>query len=70
MKNATPSPKSESDWARIESLKEADIHVDDEAPAWTPEMFARAVVRAPGQRPGASDSGKLAAGRCSSHQTC
>ena len=26
-------------------MKETDIVIDNDAPAWTPEMFARAIVR-------------------------
>ena len=26
-------------------MKEPDIVIDNDAPAWTPEMFARAIVR-------------------------
>jgi uncharacterized protein (DUF4415 family) len=30
---------------RLAALRDSEIVVDDDAPAWTPEMFARAVVR-------------------------
>ncbi len=30
---------------RVAALRETQIVVDDDAPAWTPEMFARAVVK-------------------------
>ena len=45
MKRAFISRKSRSDWARVRSLKDKDIVVDRDAPEWTPEMFARAVVK-------------------------
>jgi uncharacterized protein (DUF4415 family) len=45
MKRASSSPKSASDLKRVAALKDADIVVDGDAPAWTPEMFARAVVK-------------------------
>ncbi len=45
MKRATSSPKSASDIKRVAMLKDAQIVVDDDAPAWTPDMFAKAVVR-------------------------
>jgi uncharacterized protein (DUF4415 family) len=44
--NRISSPrKSASDLKRVAALKDSDIVIDDDAPAWTPEMFARAVVR-------------------------
>lgn len=45
MKRATSSPKSASDLKRVAALRNSQIVVDDDAPAWTPEMFAKAVVR-------------------------
>jgi uncharacterized protein (DUF4415 family) len=45
MKRGSSSRKSTSDVRRLATLKDANIVVDAEAPAWTPEMFARAVVR-------------------------
>lgn len=45
MKRASTSRKSRTDVKRLESRKDADIVRDKDAPAWTPEMFARAVVR-------------------------
>jgi uncharacterized protein (DUF4415 family) len=45
MKRASSSRKSASDLKRLAALKDSEIVVDDDAPAWTPEMFARAVVR-------------------------
>jgi len=45
MKRASSSRKSASDLKRLAALKDFEIVIDDEAPEWTPEMFARAVVR-------------------------
>ena len=45
MKHASSSRKSESDIKRVAALRDTQIVVDDDAPAWTPEMFARAVVK-------------------------
>ena len=45
MKRASSSRKSVSDVKRLAALKDSEIVVDDDAPAWTPEMFARAVVK-------------------------
>jgi len=45
MKRAHTSRKSRSDWSRVRSLKDKDITVDRDAPSWTPEMFARSVVK-------------------------
>ena len=45
MKRVSTSRKSASDLKRVAALKDSEIVVDDDAPAWTPEMFARAVVR-------------------------
>lgn len=45
MKRASTSRKSRSDWARVRALTDRDIVVDRDAPEWTPEMFARAVVK-------------------------
>jgi uncharacterized protein (DUF4415 family) len=45
MKRVSSSHKSASDLKRLAALKDAQIVVDDDAPAWTPEMFARAVVK-------------------------
>jgi uncharacterized protein (DUF4415 family) len=45
MKRVSSSRKSASDVKRLAALKDSDIVIDDEAPAWTPEMFARAVVK-------------------------
>lgn len=45
MKRSSSSLKSATDRKRLAALKDSDIVVDDEAPAWTPEMFAKAVVK-------------------------
>lgn len=45
MKRVSSSRKSASDFKRLSALKDSQIVVDDEAPEWTAEMFARAVVR-------------------------
>jgi uncharacterized protein (DUF4415 family) len=44
MKKAATSKKSQTDWKRIDALKDEDIDLSDiqEMP---PEMFARAIVR-------------------------
>ena len=52
MKRASTSRKSQSDWARVRSLKNKHITVDRDAPEWTPEMFARAVVKKGLKTPG------------------
>ncbi len=44
MKNEATSNKSETDWARIDAMRDEDIDLSD-SPEVTPEMFARAVVR-------------------------
>jgi uncharacterized protein (DUF4415 family) len=45
MKHASTSRKSASDLKRLKALKDSDIVVDEDAPAWSPEMFARAIVK-------------------------
>ena len=45
MKHASTSRKSASDLKRLKALKDPDIVVDEDAPAWSPEMFARAIVK-------------------------
>ena len=45
MKRTTISRKSQSDWTHVKALSDKDIVIDVDAPAWTPEMFARAVVK-------------------------
>ncbi|MGH8566143.1 MAG: BrnA antitoxin family protein, partial [Gammaproteobacteria bacterium] len=45
MKHVSTSRKSETDIKRLKSLKETNIVIGNDALAWTPEMFARAIVR-------------------------
>jgi uncharacterized protein (DUF4415 family) len=45
MKNDSTSPKSRTDLERLKMLRDDEIVLDEDAPAWEPEMFARAVVR-------------------------
>jgi uncharacterized protein (DUF4415 family) len=45
MKRVSTSRSSRTDIKRLKSMKDTDVRIDDEAPAWTPEMFARAVAR-------------------------
>jgi len=45
MKHASTSHKSRTDVNRLKSMKDSAIVIDKDAPAWTPEMFARAIVR-------------------------
>lgn len=45
MKHASSSRKSATDLKRVGALRDTQILVDEDAPAWTPEMFARAVVK-------------------------
>jgi len=45
MKLASISRKSRTDIKRLKSMKDSEIIIDKGAPAWTPEMFARAMVR-------------------------
>jgi uncharacterized protein (DUF4415 family) len=45
MKRASTSRKSRTDVKRLKSMKDSDIVIDKDAPAWTPDMFARAIVR-------------------------
>lgn len=45
MKHVSTSRKSASDLERVAALKDSEIVIDADAPAWTPEMFARAVVK-------------------------
>ncbi len=44
MKRASISRKSRTDVKRLKSLKDSDIVIDKDAPAWTPDMFAQAMV--------------------------
>ena len=45
MKRASTSRKSRTDVQRLKAMKDSTIVVDKDAPAWTPDMFARAIVR-------------------------
>lgn len=45
MKHASTSRKSRTDVKRLKSMKDSEILLDKDAPEWTPEMFARAIVR-------------------------
>jgi uncharacterized protein (DUF4415 family) len=45
MKLASISRKSRTDIKRLKSMKDSEIIIDKDAPAWTPEMSARAMVR-------------------------
>lgn len=45
MKHVSTSRKSRTDVKRLKSMKDPDIVIDRDAPAWTPDMFARAIVR-------------------------
>lgn len=44
MKKQPTSPKSQTDFARLDAMKDEDIDYSD-APEITPEMFAKAIVR-------------------------
>jgi uncharacterized protein (DUF4415 family) len=44
MKRAVTSKKSQTDWKRVDALKDKDIDLSD-VPEVSPEMFARAIVR-------------------------
>ena len=45
MKRVSSSLKLASDLKRLTAKKDPAIVVDDDAPTWTPEMFARAVIK-------------------------
>ena len=45
MKRVSSSPKLASDLKRLAAQKDSAIVVDVDAPAWTPEMCARAVLK-------------------------
>ncbi len=45
MKRASSSLKSASDLKRFAAQRDSEVVIDHDAPAWTPEMFARAVVK-------------------------
>ena len=44
MKKKSTSTKSQTDFARLDKMKDKDIDLSD-APEITPEMFAKAIVR-------------------------
>ncbi|MBI5652982.1 MAG: BrnA antitoxin family protein [Chloroflexi bacterium] len=44
MKKPRTSNKSQTNWARLDALQDADIDLSD-APEITPQMFAKAIVR-------------------------
>ena len=44
MKKRSTTRKSETDWKRIDAMKDEDIDLS-ETPEVTPEMFARGVLR-------------------------
>ena len=44
MKKKPTSLKSQTDWARVDAMKDEDIDFSD-IPKVTPEMFARGIVR-------------------------
>ena len=45
MKRASTSHKSRTDLKKLRRMSDGDIVRDGDAPAWSPEMFARAVAR-------------------------
>lgn len=45
MKRTTTTQKSSTNPRKVRKMIDADIVRDGDAPAWTPEMFARAVAR-------------------------
>ena len=45
MKRASSSRKSATDLEHVAALKDSEIAADRDNPPWTPERFARAVVR-------------------------
>ncbi len=45
MRRISSSRKSANDLKRLAALKDSEVVIDNDAPAWTPEMFARAVVK-------------------------
>ena len=50
MKKRLTSPNSQTDFARLDKMKDEDIDYSD-APEITPEMFAKAIVRRGGLKP-------------------
>ncbi len=51
MSSAPTSPKSRTDWDRVDALRDEDIDLSD-SPEITPTMFSRAVARR-GRKPAA-----------------
>ncbi len=45
MSKRTTSKRSKTDWKRVDAMRDEDIDYSDN-PKWTPEMFAKAVLRA------------------------
>jgi uncharacterized protein (DUF4415 family) len=45
MKRASTSRKSQASLTRLRKIADRDVVRDGDAPEWTPEMFARAVLR-------------------------
>ncbi|MEJ0007984.1 MAG: BrnA antitoxin family protein [Steroidobacteraceae bacterium] len=45
MKRATTSRKSQTDLRRVRQLTDSKVVRDDDAPEWSPAMFASAVAR-------------------------
>lgn len=45
MKPTSTTHKSRTDIKHLKSMKDSEIFIDKEAPEWTPEMFAQAIVR-------------------------
>ncbi len=50
MKKRATSRTSQTDWKRIDAMRDEDIDMSD-SPPWTDEQWARAVVRWPGGAP-------------------
>ena len=44
MSKRSTSKRSKTDWKRVDAMRDEDIDFSDN-PEWTPEMFAKAVVR-------------------------
>lgn len=44
MSKRTTSKRSKTDWKRVDAMPDEDIDYSDN-PKWTPEMFAKAVLR-------------------------
>jgi hypothetical protein len=45
MKAKSSSPKSQTDWARVNAMRDEDIIIDEDCPEMTPEMWANGVWR-------------------------